>query len=200
MRPNNEGAGDRRGRISVSNLELTRGHYLMAQQFRVEKLKTAFYPCCANDFSESITLLRHYVNRVIFCDPNHRLNFPAYLQQNKSMSAELWRGDALAAIPVLPEIDVLFYRRDNPEGEGGSGLFVLGDVFLRPFMENFSKDGGLIITDGSNSRGGNFKRMVRKSGLEKFGRHFTASKSQPLLDCHGLWVIDVSPCLTLLKD
>lgn len=170
------------------------------KQPRADRLKTAFYPCCENDFRESITLLRHYVNRVIFCDPNHRLNLPAHLQQNKSIAAELWRGDALDSIPALPVIDVLFYRRDSAGGEGGSGLFVLGDVFLRPFLEKFSKDGGLIITDGSNSRGGNFKKMTRTSGLSKFSREFRAAKTQPLLEQHGLWVIEVGPVLEHLVD
>jgi len=106
----------------------------------------------------------------------------------------------LAAIPALPVIDVLFYRRDSAGGEGGSGLFVLGDVFLRPFLEKFSTDGGLIITDGSNSRGGNFEKMTRSSGLSKFSREFKAAKAQPLLEQHRLWVIEVGPVLDHLVD
>ena len=106
----------------------------------------------------------------------------------------------MAAIPALPVIDVLFYRRDSAGGEGGSGLFVLGDVFLRPFLEKFSTDGGLIITDGSNSRGGNFKKMTRISGLSKFSREFKAAKTQPLLEQHRLWVIEVGPVLDHLVD
>ena len=68
-------------------------------------------------------------------------------------------GDAREIISNIAVIDVLFYRRDS-NGEGGSGLFVLGDAFLPHILKRFPSEGGLIITDGSNSRGSNFKRMT----------------------------------------
>ena len=92
----------------------------------------------------------------------------------------------------LDTIDVLFYRRDS-EGEGGSGLFVLGDVFLRPLLKRFAPKGGLIVTDGSNSRGSNFERMVRSTGLVKHGWRFSASPYQPFRPQHGLWRLSVLP-------
>lgn len=55
-------------------------------------------------------------------------------------------GDAFAALSQLDVIDVLFYRRDS-SGEGGSGIFVLGDSFLRPVLKQSAPKGGLIVTD-----------------------------------------------------
>ena len=43
-------------------------------------------------------------------------------------------------LPKLPLIDVLFCRRDSP-GEGGSGVFVLGDSILLLMIESLSERG-----------------------------------------------------------
>jgi hypothetical protein len=66
-------------------------------------------------------------------------------------------------------------------------------MFLRPLLQRFSSSGGYIFTDGSNSRGGNFKKMIRKNGLTKHGWKFSATPEQPYLSQHGLWRISVSP-------
>lgn len=155
-------------------------------------MRIAFYPCCANDFEVPIKLLSNYADHIIFCDVDPKIRIPNTLKLQDKISVELITSSAKEAIPYLPVINVLFYRRDNPQGEGGSGLFVLGDVFLRPLMDNFCSGGGLLITDGSNSRGGNFKKMKRSSGLRKFNRHFFASSHQPMLSHYGLWCINVS--------
>lgn len=161
-------------------------------------MKTAFYPCCETDVVTPVTLMRGYVDRIVFCDVRQKLH-KWKLKQPKQVAedvpvSEFVVGDAREVILQIPVIDVLYYRRDS-DGEGGSGLYVLGDVFLRPLMEKFSISGGYIFTDGSNSRGGNFKRMKRKNGMEKFGRRFSATIEQPYLDKYGLWRIWVSPPL-----
>lgn len=161
-------------------------------------MKTAFYPCCETDVVTPVTLMRGYVDRIVFCDVREQLH-KWKLRQPKEVAedmpvSEFVVGDAREVILQISVIDVLYYRRDS-DGEGGSGLYVLGDVFLRPLMEHFSMSGGYIFTDGSNSRGGNFKRMIRKSGMEKFSRRFSATNEQPYLDKYGLWRIRVSPPL-----
>lgn len=107
-------------------------------------------------------------------------------------STEFVVADAFDALARLDVIDLLFSRRDS-SGEGGSGIFVLGDVFLRPLLKRFARRGGLIVTDGSNSRGSNFKKMVRRTGLTKHGWSFSASSYQPYRAEHGLWRISVVP-------
>jgi hypothetical protein len=84
------------------------------------------------------------------------------------------------------------YRRDS-DGEGGSGIFVLGDSVLPLILKRFPSEGGLIISDGSNSRGGNFRKMKRHSRLHKHGWNFVKLADQPLVDTHGLWFISVTP-------
>jgi len=159
-------------------------------------MKTAFYPCCNRDVEEPPQILAGEVQRIVFCDINPsseqhwrrtRTNFPGGLP-----ATEFIVNDAVAALSEIGVIDVLFYRRDSG-GEGGSGVFVLGDMFLRRLLTRFPPNGGLIITDGSNSRGSNFKRMVRRSGLTKHGWRFSASIEQPYQAQHGLWRIVVVP-------
>lgn len=161
-------------------------------------MKTAFYPCCETDVVVPVTLMQGYVDRIIFCDIRERLHtWKRKLSKGTvegAPASEFVVGDAREVILQIPAIDVLYYRRDS-NGDGGSGLFVLGDEFLRPLMSRFSKSGGYIFTDGSNSRGSNFKRMIRKSGMEKFGRRFSATAEQPYLENYGLWRIQISPPL-----
>lgn len=160
-------------------------------------MKTAFYPCCNNDIIEPLKLLTGYVDRVIFCDinQNHSKNVKKIMlsDEYKNLPECMFiAGDALTIIDQLPPIDLLFYRRDST-GEGGSGLFILGDIFLKPFLKKLSADGGLIFTDGSNSRGGNFKKMTRTNGLIKHGWKFSKSDEQPYLVDHHLYKINVIP-------
>lgn len=160
------------------------------------RMKTAFYPCCKMDIEEPLYLLSGYVDQVIFCDINPNFvdrweNINLEIVGTGLPTAKFIVGDAKDVVSKLPEIDALFYRRDST-GEGGSELFVLGDMFLRPLLLRFSVNGGFIFTDGSNSRGGNFKKMIRKNGLIKHGFRFSATTEQPYLAHHGLWRIFVS--------
>ena len=63
------------------------------------------------------------------------------------------------------------------------------DQWLPLILNWSSPTGDLIISDDSNSRGGNFKRMTRPSGLVKWGWRFAALAGQPLLKGHSLSVV-----------
>ena len=158
--------------------------------------KIAFYPCCRLDLLRPLEILAAYADEVIFCDKD--INIAAKQQiliakrPNVDPRARVQCRDARDVVKEIERIDVLFYRRDGV-GEGGSGLFVLGDSFLPEILARFPAEGGLIITDGSNSRGSNFRRMVRKSGLEKHGWRFDAQDEQPLIESDGLYCIWVKP-------
>jgi hypothetical protein len=145
--------------------------------------RVAFYPCCATDLLEPLSILEGLADEVVFCDINRRL-LPRWKarEQERAVSelqATFMIADARDAVQELPIIDVRFYRRDGT-GEGGSGIFVLGDSFLPFILERFNPVGGLIITDGSNSRDGNFKKMIGQNGLEKHGWSFSARGRQPV--------------------
>lgn len=157
--------------------------------------KVAFYPCCCRDVVGPVDLLQPYADRIVFCDIDERLE-PEWRERephlSRAVKTEFRIDDARRVIESLQQIDVLFYRRDSA-GEGGSALFVLGDSVLPSILAKFPRHGGLIITDGSNSRGSNFKRMIRRSGLRKHGWFFNLEPTQPLLESHGLHIIRVQP-------
>src|SRR5271166_658276 len=158
--------------------------------------RVAFYPCCALDIRRPLELLHDYVDEVVFCDINASL----LRRWKRIVSVETAIGprpsfliaDVRKAISQVAVINILFYRRDSL-GEGGSGVFVLGDSFLPHILRRFPAEGGLIITDGSNSRGGNFNRMIRPSGMCKHGWLFTKSCNQPYIETDRLHVITVGP-------
>ena len=54
------------------------------------------------------------------------------------------REGAFEALQELGEIDLLFYRRDS-DGEGGSRIFVLGDVFMSSLLPHFYAGQGLVF-------------------------------------------------------
>lgn len=149
------------------------------------------------DFKEPLALLSGLVNEVVFCDSDKRVekNFRNMCSAGdvpaRAPKATFICDRADSALARVPAIDVLFYRRDS-DGEGGSRLFVLGDSFLPKILERIPLQGGLIITDGSNSRGGNFKRMTRASGLQKHGFRFSAAHKQPFLSLLELHIIEVT--------
>ncbi len=158
-------------------------------------MKTAFYPCCAGGIEEPRILLRNYADEIIFCDLKSKP-----LRRRKSVEggqsdlpiAKFVVGDVREIGPYLPSINVLFYRRDGV-GEGGSGVFILGDSVLPHILKHFPGEGGLIITDGSNSRGGNFEKMISQNGLRKHGFNFTKLAVQPLVERNRLWIVSVTP-------
>src|SRR5262249_32693731 len=125
-------------------------------------------------------LLSEYVDRIIYCDIDDRCA-GAFFQHSfeERPAAEFRAGDVNLVISSLPEISVLFYRRDSAGGEGGSGVFVLGDAFMRTFVRCLDTTGSLIITDGSNERGALFRKMTRRSGLRRYGWNFSPTNDQP---------------------
>lgn len=136
------------------------------------ELRTAFYPCCGEDSEIPLQILQPYVDRVIFCDRSPclietykaiELNVKAGLPKVRFIS-----GCVADVLKMIQRIDVLFYRCDS-NGEGGSGVFVLGNWVLQKVINRMPCSGGLIITDGSNSRQSNFEKMIRCNGLKKFG-------------------------------
>jgi hypothetical protein len=98
-------------------------------------------------------------------------------------------GDAREVIQRLDTINVLFYRRDS-DGEGGSGIYVLGDGYMKQLLPHLPSNGGLIITDGSNQRGRWFDKMTRKNGFSKYGWQFAPAVDQRL-GSEGLTIITV---------
>ncbi len=155
--------------------------------------KIAFYPCCEFDVVEPLRLLSPFVDEVIFCD----LKAAVATRGSKAARASnrvvtFITGDVRQVLMLVPQIDVLFYRRDS-EGEGGSRIFILGDSVLPMILGRFNPAGGLIITDGSNSRGGNFRKMCSPRGLRKDNWLLKAPDDQPLFKQHGLKMVTVSP-------
>lgn len=107
-----------------------------------------------------------------------------------ALSTSFLVEDVRVAVDQVERIDVLFYRRDSA-GEGGSGVFVLGDSFLPKVLRRFPEHGGYIITDGSNSRGRNFEKMISSRGFTNYGWFLRRANEQPFLSSHGLTVITV---------
>jgi hypothetical protein len=164
----------------------------MDRQLAISSPKRAFYPCCGSDVIEPRNLLRGLVNEIIYCDRNQAnvwrgLPMPADLPR-----AAFLRGDVRLRIADLPDIDLLFYRRDS-EGEGGSGVYVLSAEWLAKILGHFPASGGLIITDGSNSRNGLFKKMIRPGGYAPASGPwcFSPSPIQTFLQKYGLHTIQV---------
>jgi hypothetical protein len=162
--------------------------------------RAAFYPCCGLDIKRPLELLRPYADEVIFCDINKSL-LPRWQRCVNTTAASgprpsFLRDDVREAISRVALISVLFYRRDS-SGEGGSGVFVLGDSFLPHILRRFPVEGGLIITDGSNSRGSNFDRMIRPNGMCKHGWFFRKSSDQPYIESDGLYVVTVLPAAVI---
>ena len=140
-------------------------------------IKTAFYPCCNNDFLEPLEILSNYVDEVIFCDPKPSLKAELAslnVQKKEDLpAARLISDGARRGIETLERIDVLFYRRDS-RGEGGSNVLVLAKPFLLTVLERMPPEGGLIITDGSNHGNHYYQKTFRPQGVNKFGYHMCA--------------------------
>jgi hypothetical protein len=95
--------------------------------------RVAFYPCCSTDVAGPLELLRDFADEVVFCDVN-----PSLPRLWKDIAARIAEGspkasflseDVRTAVDGIERIDVFFYRHDS-DGEGGSGVFVLGNSFL----------------------------------------------------------------------
>ncbi len=154
--------------------------------------KRAFYPCCAKDIDEPRHLLAELVDEIIYCD----IRFPHIKENQVSLcglpTIKFIQRDVREYVRDLPNIHVLFYRRDGV-GEGGSGVYILGKQWLGQIIQHFPDEGGLIITDGSNSRNSIFKKMIRPTGY--FSRsmkyQFSPSVKQPWLETLKLYKIEV---------
>ena len=139
--------------------------------------RIAFYPCCANDIREPVLALTGIADEIIYCDINRSLRDDPSLVGSDGPTRTFWRKDILQALDQIPRIDVFFYRRDGT-AEGGSGIFVLGREVMPLILAKMTTAPGLFITDGSNSRGGTFRKMQRNSGLIAFGKHITKRQEQ----------------------
>jgi len=161
-------------------------------------MRIALYPCCGTDFEIPSTLLSSYADTVIFCDTNKRnrkefkdwyaARSSAPLIQTKFECVDVWD-----LLKTCSKLSVFFYRGDS-SGEGGSGIPVFSNEFLEVLMAKF-EDTGYILSDGSNSVGGMFQAMKRRSGVDRFGFRFRPVAEQPMLENHGLFLIKVEKLL-----
>jgi len=155
--------------------------------------RIAFYPCCATDIAEPREILAPYADEVVYCDVDPKAGAAVEAERRarhrRLPELRFLEKDAGQALGGLRRVDVLFYRRDS-DGEGGSRVYVLGDWYLRRLLALFPERGGLIITDGSNQRGGLFRKMSRTSGLQRYGFSLAPAPEQPLLGI-GLTVVRV---------
>lgn len=147
-------------------------------------LRTAFYPCCGRDIETPLKLLHDFVDHVVFCDissiaEEHHKKVIGRMPR-KVPSSKFIVGSAHNVISMLQRIDVLFYRCDSG-GEGGSDAIILGNQYLQFVLDRMPLEGGLIITDGSNSRQSNFEKMTRHNGLIKFGWHMGPLATTPTI-------------------
>lgn len=147
-------------------------------------LRTAFYPCCGKDIETPLRLLCNFADQVVFCDTSARAS-----EHHKKVgtrkdhwvpSSKVIIGSAHEVINSMQRIDVLFYRCDSG-GEGGSNAIILGNDFLQMVLDRMPLAGGLIITDGSNSRQSNFEKMTRYNGHNKFGWHMEPHPTTPTI-------------------
>lgn len=139
--------------------------------------RIAFYPCCANDIRQPSSALTAIVDEIIYCDISPSLRDDPSLVGSNGPKRTFWQRDIREALDQIPHIDVFFYRRDGTS-EGGSGIFVLGRDVLPLILAKMRREPCLLITDGSNSRGGTFRKMQQNSGLIVYGKHITKRPEQ----------------------
>ena len=157
--------------------------------------KIAFYPCCATDFAEPYDILNSLVDHIIFCDISKSAKILFDSQESLYPKATFWLKDALEAIKEINQIDVFFYRSDSA-GEGGSGLFFFGDNIFPLLVEKFNSKGALIISDGSNARGANWRKIKSNNGAIKYSRKFKPIMEQKYSHIKGngpIIIVEVFP-------
>ena len=155
--------------------------------------RRAFYPCCASDIEEPRQLLRGLVDEIIFCDRRVPRDIKNVEQLSGLPAVRFVKGNVREQIGQLPSINVLFYRRDS-DGEGGSGVPILGKEWLSKIISHFPPEGGLIITDGSKSWNHMFRRMTQINGYnwKSEACHLRPAAEQPWVQSHGLHRIEVT--------
>ena len=75
----------------------------------------AFYPCCATDIEEPRRLLAGMVDEIIFCDIRSHKGWELTAATPGLPDARFEIMDVRSYLPILPQINVLFYRRDSTE-------------------------------------------------------------------------------------
>ncbi|MBT6175406.1 MAG: hypothetical protein HOH96_07605 [Flavobacteriales bacterium] len=160
----------------------------------MDNIKRAFYPCCFRDFIQSRDILAEYLDEIIFCDIFKHPDWDKVKSKDALPKVRLVIEDAREYLKRLPIIDVFFHRNDG-YGEGGSGIPFLSPRVLVQIVSQFPAEGGLIITDGKNSRGHIFKKMLRSDGYfrKEWGLYFQLEKEQPFYKKHSLQIIRVTP-------
>ena len=146
--------------------------------------RVAFYPCCANDFAEPYRLLCDLVDEIIFCDNNPKVEKEFTKLKLSYPKATFLLQDVIIALKEINHINVFFYRKDS-NGEGGSSIFFFGDHVFPLIVEKLNKDGAFIISDGSNARGANWRKIKRTNGFIKHGRTFKPTIEQPFINIRG---------------
>jgi hypothetical protein len=139
--------------------------------------RIAFYPCCGEDIKGPASALTGIVDEIIYCDVKPFIIDDVLLVGRNGPKQTFWAMDIRKALDKIPYIDVFFYRRDGT-AEGGSGIFVLGQDLMPMILGKMIREPSLFITDGSNSRGGTFRKMQRNSGLSAWGKHITKRPEQ----------------------
>ena len=152
--------------------------------------RIGFYPCCARDIREPSIALTDLVDEIIFCDKSPSLRDDPVLG-GAGPSRTFWKMDIRDALEKISHIDVFFYRRDGTS-EGGSGIFVLGRDVFPMVLSKMTAEHCLIVTDGSNSRGGTYRKMQRNSGLISCGKYITKRPDQRFQEM-GVLEFDVKP-------
>lgn len=151
--------------------------------------RIAFYPCCAADIRPPANALAGIVDEIIYCDISLSLRDDRSLVASNGPKRTFWRMDIREALEQIPRIDVFFYRRDSTS-EGGSGAYVLGKYIMPLILAKMTRDPSLFVTDGSNSRGGTFRKMKRNSGLIICGKHIT-KRSEQRFEALGMLEFDI---------
>jgi hypothetical protein len=80
-------------------------------------------------------------------------------------------------------------------------VYILGKQWLGRILQHFPDEGGLIITDGSNSGDRIFKKMIRSNGYIRtsWRCHLWPSQEQPWLETHGLYSTEVTQAWKTVK-
>lgn len=133
--------------------------------------RIGFYPVSARDYLDPLRMLKGYVERLIFCDIACTPRGAGELRELRHAVADeglpepsFLLGDAIFAMQCLRPVDVFFLRRDSGDGEGGSGLYLLGREKLAKTL-SMIVSGGLLVTDQRNG-GDWFSAMVSRKRNE----------------------------------
>jgi hypothetical protein len=165
--------------------------------------RIGFYPCCCDDIEEPRRFLAPLVDEILFCDIKRCKAWDHVRDEEGLPKATFIQGDVRELIATLPPLRVLFYRNDS-NGESGSGLHIVGRIWLPKILARFDWAGGWIFSDGANSNGGkSFQKLLCSDWHEKpsSGFRFRKVDGFNLSNRHGLPVhaIEVKPLPLKLK-